>query len=115
MSQDSKKKGKAQRLEVPRPNAETGKATGASPSADSKTVTVCIVLAVITLALFGPTKRFEFISYDDPEYVTENAVVRQGLTGQGIKYAFTQVHSANWHPLTTLSHMLDCQLVGLNA
>lgn len=63
---------------------------------------------------FGPVLQNDFIGYDDPSYVTENPFVTGGLTGPGIKWAFTAMHSSNWHPLTWLSHMLDCQWFGLN-
>ena len=64
--------------------------------------------------VFGQTLRHDFVNYDDNRYVYENTVVRQGLTAHGIIWAFTHSHSENWHPLTTLSHMLDCQLYGLS-
>jgi protein O-mannosyl-transferase len=75
---------------------------------------VCLVLAVFTFAVFGQTLTHEFVNYDDNEYVYENPMVARGLTFKGLVWAFTHVHSANWHPLTWLSHMLDCQLYGLN-
>ena len=64
--------------------------------------------------VFGQTVRHEFINCDDDQYVYENPQVARGFTAQGIVWAFTHFHSANWHPLTWLSHMLDCQLYGLN-
>jgi protein O-mannosyl-transferase len=79
------------------------------------TVCVCIVLAVLTWVVFGQTLWHDFINYDDPHYVYQNAKVTKGLTPSGIIWAFTHVHSLNWHPLTTISHMLDCQLYGLRA
>src|ERR1700694_5313892 len=75
---------------------------------------ICVALAVITWAVFGQTFRHQFINYDDPLYVLDNAHVRAGLSWHGIVWAFTHVHSQNWHPLTTISHMLDCQLFGVN-
>lgn len=72
-------------------------------------------LTALTWAVFGQTAAHQFINYDDPLYVYDNAHVRAGLTWNGIGWAFTHVHSQNWHPLTTMSHMLDCQLFGLNA
>ena len=75
---------------------------------------VCIFLAVITFVVFGQTLHHEFINYDDEAYVYENPEVARGLTLQGIVWAFTHVHCSNWHPLTWISHMLDCQLYGLN-
>src|SRR5437016_9863223 len=75
---------------------------------------VIVFLLAITWAVFGQTFHHQFINYDDPLYVLDNAHVRAGLTWPGIAWAFTQVHSQNWHPLTTMSHMLDCQLFGVN-
>jgi tetratricopeptide (TPR) repeat protein len=75
---------------------------------------VCLVLAAITFAVFGQTLTHGFIDYDDSEYVYDNPVLDRGMTIGGIVWAFTHVHSANWHPLTWLSHMLDCQLYGLH-
>jgi len=75
---------------------------------------IALVLALLTLAIYLPVARHGFIIYDDGDYVTDNPVVRNGLTLAGIKWAFTTFHSANWHPLTWLSHMADCQLFDLN-
>src|SRR5256884_238737 len=77
-------------------------------------VGISIFLVAITWAVFGQTIGHQFINYDDPLYVLDNAHVRAGLTWRGIAWAFTHVHSQNWHPLTTISHMLDCQLFGVN-
>src|SRR3954447_7471269 len=76
---------------------------------------IVIGLLALTWAVFAQTFQHEFINYDDPLYVIDNAHVRAGLTWRGIAWAFTHVHSQNWHPLTTMSHMLDCELFGLNA
>jgi protein O-mannosyl-transferase len=73
-----------------------------------------IFLIAITWAVFAQTGSYQFVNYDDPLYVLDNAHVRGGLTWLGIEWAFTHVHSQNWHPLTTISHMLDCQLFGVN-
>ncbi len=75
---------------------------------------VCLVLAAITFAVFGQTLTHEFVNYDDNPYVYDNPMVAQGLTLKGIVWAFTGIHANNWHPLTWLSHMLDCQLYGLH-
>src|SRR4029077_14295900 len=58
-------------------------------------------------------RHFQFVSFDDPLYVTDNPPVEAGLSRSGIAWAFTTPHAANWHPLTWLSHMLDAQLFGL--
>src|SRR5437879_8186389 len=76
---------------------------------------IAIFLFALTWAVFGKTGNYQFVNYDDPLYVLDNAHVRAGLTWRGIAWAFTHVHSQNWHPLTTISHMLDCQLFGVNA
>ncbi len=73
-----------------------------------------LLLGLATLALYGPAIRHDFIDYDDDVYVTSNIPVQQGLSGPGIVWAFRSTINGNWHPLTTLSHMLDCQLYGLN-
>ena len=76
---------------------------------------VCFFLVVITWLVFGQTVRYDFVNYDDNEYVYANPAITSGLTPQGITYAFSGRHARNWHPLTTLSHMLDCQLWGVRA
>ena len=75
---------------------------------------VCLFLAAITWIVFGQTLRHQFVNLDDGAYVFKNAQVARGLTFEGIVWAFTQVHADNWHPLTWISHMLDCQLYGLS-
>ncbi len=83
----------------------------------SKYWSLCIyvVLALATLAVFRQVYNYDFINYDDFKYVSENSHVKSGLTGAGIVWAFTTGHASNWHPLTWLSHMLDCQLFGTEA
>src|SRR5262245_8978181 len=76
---------------------------------------LCIFLVTITWLVFCQTLGHGFINYDDPSYVYENSVVKNGLTLSGIGWAFTHSHGSNWHPLTSISHMLDCQLYGLKA
>jgi len=74
-----------------------------------------LILAAGTLATYWRVSQFDFVDYDDQDYVRDNPHVQFGLSLQNISWAFTHVHSANWHPLTWISHMLDCQLFGLNA
>src|ERR1051325_295252 len=76
---------------------------------------ISLALALATVAVFSSVTRHGFVNYDDGSYVTENVHVKAGLTWRGLAWAFTNSHSSNWHPVTTLSHMLDCQLFGLNA
>jgi protein O-mannosyl-transferase len=77
------------------------------------TIVVSVFLAVIVWTAFGRAIGYEFVGYDDQRYVVQNPWVTNGLTLDGIQWAFTHVHATNWHPLTTISHMLDCQLYGL--
>jgi protein O-mannosyl-transferase len=80
-----------------------------------RTVFICALLAILTCAAFWPVLRNRFVNYDDPEYVTENLHVQTGFTAANIRWALTSQHGGNWHPLTTISHMLDVQLFGLQA
>jgi tetratricopeptide (TPR) repeat protein len=80
----------------------------------SRSLLICLLLIAATAAVYGQVIRFDFVSWDDPIYVTENVHVRRGLTTDGLVWAFTTAHGGNWHPLTGLSHMLDCQLYGVN-
>jgi len=79
------------------------------------TLAICIGLAGLVLLIYGQTIRFGFVNYDDSTYVYENRNITSGLSVRGIIYAFSHIHSNNWHPLTTITHMLDCQIYGLNA
>jgi len=74
---------------------------------------ICLTLGLITLAVFAPSLTHKFLAYDDQAYVTENPHVQAGLTWQGVEWAFRCSAASNWHPVTWLSHMLDCQLYGL--
>src|SRR5213595_1736574 len=80
-----------------------------------QTMGICIALEALSWLVFGQTLWHDFVNYDDPRYVYENTKVTEGLSISGIVWAFTRIHSMNWHPLTTISHMLDCQLYGLKA
>ncbi len=64
--------------------------------------------------MYASTLHNGFVNYDDPDYVTANAHVGQGLTWNNIRWAFTATVEANWHPLTWISHMADVQFFGLN-
>ena len=76
---------------------------------------VCLFLAAIIWLVFSQTLRYGFVNYDDDQYVSENPVVQKGLTWEGFRWALTYGSIGHWHPLTWLSHMLDCQLYGLQA
>ena len=74
---------------------------------------ISVGLIALTWLVFGQTLSHQFINYDDQTYVYENPIVRQGLSLRGIVWAFTHTVSHNWHPITIISHMIDCQLFGL--
>src|SRR5947207_5089375 len=77
---------------------------------------IALLLALLTISVFWSVSRNDFVNYDDPDYVTANSQVQRGLTWDGIKWAFGNLHGEKtyWHPITWLSHMVDCQLFGLN-
>jgi Flp pilus assembly protein TadD len=72
-----------------------------------------VLLALVTIALYWPALSHDFVNYDDDVYVTENLHVQAGLSWENLKWAFCNPVCVNWHPLTVLSHMMDCQLFGL--
>jgi len=76
---------------------------------------ICLLLIVLTVTIYFQVKDFSFINYDDQLYVTQNYRVRNGLTFENIKWAFTTFHASNYHPLTWLSHMLDVSMFGMDA
>jgi protein O-mannosyl-transferase len=87
---------------------------GMFASPEKRNPMVCLLLAVITLALYNPVNRHPFVNYDDDRYVVNNPHVRQGLTAETVGWALTSTEQANWHPLTWMSHAIDCSLYGLN-
>ena len=76
---------------------------------------LCLLLALVTLAVYLPAAWNGFVNYDDADYVTENVHVKSGLTWDTVGWAFQSGHASNWHPLTWLSHSLDCQVFGMRA
>jgi protein O-mannosyl-transferase len=83
-------------------------------SPEKRSVILCLLLVVTTLALYNPVNRHSFVNYDDDRYVTENPHVDDGLSASTISWALTSTEQGNWHPLTWLSHALDYQLFHLN-
>ena len=75
---------------------------------------ICLFLTVTVLAAFWQVSHCDFTNYDDNLYVTENSHIKNGITTEGIRWAFTTSHAGYWHPLTWLSYMLDYELFGLN-
>ncbi|MBC8359247.1 MAG: tetratricopeptide repeat protein [Candidatus Aminicenantes bacterium] len=75
-------------------------------------ISLFLIFAIIIA--YGQVRNFDFVDFDDGLYITENIHVQKGLTIEGLIWAFTSFHAANWHPMTWFSHMLDCELYGLN-
>ena len=77
-------------------------------------ILVYVMLAALTWIAFGQILGHDFVAYDDQTYIYDNPRITAGVTVHGIVAAFTHPHARNWHPLTTISHMLDCQFFGLD-
>jgi hypothetical protein len=88
--------------------------SGLLASPRKRTFALGLLLAIATLALYYPVHTHPFLNYDDSLYVTENDQVQAGTTWLTVKWAFTTFEVGTWHPLTWLSHALDCQLYGLD-
>ena len=73
----------------------------------------CLIFAAVGI-VFGAVVQFDFLRYDEEQYVTKNLRVQAGITIDGIKWAFTTTEAGFWQPLVWLSHMLDCEIYGLN-
>src|SRR5580700_1827508 len=82
-------------------------------SARQRTLLLCLLLTIVVLVSYSPITANGFLNYDDDGYITGNPQVQAGLTSATVKWAFTTYDKANWHPLTWLSHALDCELFGL--
>src|SRR6184192_1434886 len=75
---------------------------------------ISLSLVAITIAIYWPVQNYGLIGFDDPEFDQLKPEITQGLTWHGLRWAFSNPVAANWHPITTVSHMLDCQLFGRN-
>jgi protein O-mannosyl-transferase len=75
---------------------------------------ILLGLAIMTFGIYAQVIGHQFITLDDPTYIRENPMVNRGVTFAGLARAFTTFHATNWHPLTWISHMVDCQLFGMN-
>jgi tetratricopeptide (TPR) repeat protein len=75
---------------------------------------IAVLLTVVTVGVYSRVGEFDFTNFDDSDYVSQNEIVQRGLTLDGIRWAFTTSFMGNWHPLTWISHMLDCRLFGVN-
>src|SRR6266513_3389690 len=76
---------------------------------------ILLALGTITFGIYIQVIGHQFITLDDPTYIRENPMVNRGVTGTALAWAFTTFYATNWHPLTWISHMLDCQFFGTNA
>src|SRR5579864_1618641 len=103
---------KARRRELP--GAEKPEPTGPLKNKRFGPVGISVLLTISVLAAYGAVPWNGFVDYDDADYVTANPHVLGGLTWANVVWAFRSGHARNWHPLTWLSHMLDCQLFGPN-
>src|SRR5438874_9968253 len=77
-------------------------------------VVIAAIVALIWI-VFGQTLGHDFVNYDDKTYVYGNSLVTAGLSLHGLSQAFVDTQTNNWHPLTIISHMIDCQLFDLKA
>jgi tetratricopeptide (TPR) repeat protein len=73
-----------------------------------------IALFVATIYVYSDVNKFNYVNYDDNEYVSENYNIQKGINAESLKWCFTAVHSNNWHPVTWISHMVDFSLFGIN-
>ncbi len=101
------------RIPVRKKNAPAKAARPAPTLSGKKLAAICVVLAAATIALYSPAIAHGFVVLDDREYVTANPHIR-GLGWANLKWAFTTMQAANWHPLTWLSHAVDYKLFALN-
>lgn len=75
---------------------------------------VALVLLVVTGVVYAPVRGFDFVRYEDPAFVSENAMIRADLSWSGIRGVFTSAPAGSWQPLAALSHMLDCRMLGVH-
>ena len=100
-------------MKLPRISLAKDQVRGCMPHRRWKII-ACLFLVVATLAVYAEVKNHQFVNYDDGLFVTDNPMVQGGLTLYGLIGAFTSACAGLWHPLTMLSHLLDCQLFGLH-
>ena len=101
-------------MRAPRAVAAHVTASEPEPVPARRVLPAVLLLVAAVLGAYAGAYRNGFVNFDDDDYVTENPAVSAGLTAAGVRWAFTEHHAANWHPLTWLSHMLDVELFGLD-
>src|SRR5271156_2648273 len=94
---------------APVPPEETGRAH----SQPNMKLVIALCLVAITFVLYEPTLHNGFVNFDDPNYISQNAHVAQGLTRNNIKWAFATTEESNWHPITWISYMATAQIFGM--
>ena len=104
----------------PAPGKDSGQRSGLGAASDglrgpAVDLAIAVLLVAAIFTAYGQTTHFGFVNYDDPDYVSANAHVRAGITPEGVGWAFGHSFAGNWFPLTWLSHMLDCELFGLDS
>jgi protein O-mannosyl-transferase len=85
-----------------------------SPSREKNVVVYALLLVAATLVFYNPVVRNQFVDFDDLSYIVKNNHVLSGVTWTTVKWSFSTFRDGNWHPLTWLSHALDCQIFHLN-
>lgn len=85
------------------------------PTERLRTVAIIPLLVLAVMAVYAQTASFGFVNFDDEAMIVKNPAIRDGLTPDGIRWAFTTDQDAGWIPLTWLSRMLDVSLFGMNA
>ncbi len=105
---------RAKKNEAPRAANSSSSRHPVSFRMDRQTVLLCLALVGAVFACYYPVVHNKFVHLDDDQYITDNLHVKSGLSWTTVKWAFTSFDQANWHPLTWLSHALDCTLFGLN-
>jgi protein O-mannosyl-transferase len=88
--------------------------SGIFQSPQKQRLVLCLLLVLATIALYSPVTRAPFLNFDDAQHVTDNPRVRAGLTWNTVAWAFRTSEGSDWHPITWLSHALDCEIFGLN-
>ncbi len=109
------RKRRAKREDIRQPPQETGEASTEKAQSSRSDLWIYAILFLATLSVYAQVWQFDFVNFDDPDYVTGNPHVRGGFTLANVVWAFTSHDAANWFPVTWLSHMLDCQLFGLRS
>ncbi len=79
-----------------------------------RNILVYLFLVVTTISVYWQVRNYDFVNFDDGTYIYENSHVQKGLTLESITWAFTTIYASNWHPLTWLSHMVDCHIYGMS-